>query len=176
MKLYSFNQEPPLQSCVRGHALNTYQLFHRYTLFTTHRDENGNVMENTVTIITPPENIYKILLDGMLWVWASCQIRISARCAWGMPGTFSPPPWVSDPDMNHGTCVTHVPWCMLGSLISGFLWSWWRGKRSRHSRRMRNPQFHVSGKRLIATSHATGRSNDLYIFSGGRVLILCFRH
>ena len=25
------------------------------------------------------------------------------------------------------TCVTHVPWCMLGSLTSGFLWSqWWR--------------------------------------------------
>ena len=34
-----------------------------------------------------------------------------------------------------------------GSLTSGFLWSRWRGKRSRHSRRMRNPQFHVSGKR-----------------------------
>ena len=54
------------------------------------------------------------------------------------PGTFSPPPWVSDPDMHHGTCVTHVPWCMPGSLTSGFILSWWRGKRSRHSRRMRN--------------------------------------
>ena len=29
-----------------------------------------------------------------------------------MPGTFSPPPRVTDPDMHHGTCVTHVPWCM----------------------------------------------------------------
>ena len=27
----------------------------------------------------------------------------------GMPETFSPPPRVSDPDMHHGTCVTHVP-------------------------------------------------------------------
>ena len=26
---------------------------------------------------------------------------------------------------------------------------WWRGKRSQHSRRMRNPQFYVSGKRPI---------------------------
>ena len=39
----------------------------------------------------------------------------------GMPGTFFPPPTarkppISDPDMNHGTCVTHVPWCMSGSL------------------------------------------------------------
>ena len=24
------------------------------------------------------------------------------------------------------SCVTHVPWCMLGSLTSGFLWSRWR--------------------------------------------------
>ena len=65
----------------------------------------------------------------------------------GMPGTSSPPPRVSDPDMHHGTCGTHVPWCMPGSLTSGFLWSRWRGKRSRHSRRMRNPPFYVSGKR-----------------------------
>ena len=60
---------------------------------------------------------------------------------------FPPPPQFSDPDMHHGTCVKHVPWCMPGSLTSGFLWSRWRGKRSRHSRRMRNPRFCVSGKR-----------------------------
>ena len=58
-----------------------------------------------------------------------------------MPGTFPLPPQVSDPDLHHGMCVTHVPWCRSGSLTSGFLWSRWRGKRSRHSRRMRNPQF-----------------------------------
>ena len=28
-------------------------------------------------------------------------------------------PLVSDPDMHHGTCVTHVPWCMSGSLTRG---------------------------------------------------------
>ena len=66
-----------------------------------------------------------------------------------MPGTFSPPPWVGDPGMHHGTCVTHVPWCMLGSLTIGFIWSRWRGKRSRHSRFMCNPQFHVSSKRSM---------------------------
>ena len=51
--------------------------------------------------------------------------------------------------MHHGTCLTHVPWCMSGSLTSGFLWNRLREKRSRHSRRMRNPQFCVSGKRPI---------------------------
>ena len=41
-------------------------------------------------------------------------------------------------------CVTHMPWCMPGSLTSDFFWSRWWGKRSW---RMRNPQFYVSGKR-----------------------------
>ena len=75
----------------------------------------------------------------------------------GMPGTFSPTPRVSDPDMHHGTCLTHEPWCMRGSLTSGFLWSRWRGKRFRHSRCMRNPQFYVSGKRPM-TFKNTNRS------------------
>ena len=44
----------------------------------------------------------------------------------GMPWTFSPQQRVKDPDMHHGTCVTHVPWCMTGSLTSGFIWSRWR--------------------------------------------------
>ena len=38
--------------------------------------------------------------------------------------SFSPPPFqrkplVSDRGMHHGTCVTHVPWCMSGSLTCG---------------------------------------------------------
>ena len=74
-------------------------------------------------------------------------VKLRGAHALGMPGTFSPPPRVSDPDMLHGTCVTHVPWCMPGSPTSGFPLSRWRGKRSRHSRRMRNAQFYVSGKR-----------------------------
>ena len=63
-----------------------------------------------------------------------------------LPGTTSPPLWVSDPDMHHGTCVTRVPWCMSGLLTSGFLWNRWKGKLSWHSWIMSNPQFYVSGK------------------------------
>ena len=37
------------------------------------------------------------------------------------------PPRVSDPDMHHGTWVTHVPWCMAESLNNGFFWSQLRG-------------------------------------------------
>ena len=65
-------------------------------------------------------------------------VKLRVAHAPGMPGTFPPQPRFSNPDMHHGTRVTHVPWCMSGSLTSGFLWSRWRRKRSRHSRRMRN--------------------------------------
>ena len=71
-------------------------------------------------------------------------VKLRVTHALGMSGTFSR---VSNPDVHHGTCMTHEPRCMPGSLTSGFLWSCWRVKRSRHSRRMPNPQFYVSGKR-----------------------------
>ena len=80
-------------------------------------------------------------------------VKLPVAHAPGMPGTFSPAPWISDPGMHHGTYVTHVPWCMPGSITSGFLWSRRRGKRSRHSRRMRNPHFAVSGKRPMVNSY-----------------------
>ena len=55
--------------------------------------------------------------------WASYQIRKIAGCACaGNAGNVSPrrqfqrKPLVSDSGMHHGTCVTHVPWCMSGSL------------------------------------------------------------
>ena len=44
------------------------------------------------------------------YTWAPYQIRkIADAHAPGMPGTFSPQPRVSDPDMHHGSCVTHAP-------------------------------------------------------------------
>ena len=53
--------------------------------------------------------------------------RLRVTHAPGMPRTFSPPLWISDFDMYHATCITHVPWCMPGSLTSSFLWSRLRG-------------------------------------------------
>ena len=86
--------------------------------------------------------------------WASCQIRQIMGCACaGNAGNVFPPSRVSDPDMHHGTC------CMPRSLTSGFLRSWWQGKRSRHYRRMYNPQIYVPGKRPVAVGIA-GCYND----------------
>ena len=70
--------------------------------------------------------------------WASCQIRKIAGCA------------------CTGNTVTHVSWCMPGLLNSGFLWSRWRRKPSRHSRRMNNPQLYVFGKRPIVEAEQIG--------------------
>ena len=65
---------------------------------------------------------------GQNWFrqWASYQIRKIAGCACaGNAGNVFPrrrfqrKPLVSDPGMHHGTCVTHVPWCMSGSLTRG---------------------------------------------------------
>ena len=112
--------------------------------------------------------------SGVL-TWSSCQIgKIAGAHALGMPGTFSPPP-ISDPDMHHSTSVTHVPWCMPGSLTSGYLWSRRRGKkRSRYSRRMRNPQFCVSGKRpmghtITCTCIWSQRCGSSWSSAGGAV-------
>ena len=85
---------------------------------------------------------YKLECHGLLDRYIKSQVAHAP----GMSRTFSPPPRVSDPDMHHGTCVTHVPWCMPGLLTSGFLWSRWRGKHSQHPRCVRNPQFCVSVK------------------------------
>ena len=59
-------------------------------------------------------------------VWAFYQIRKIAGCACaGNAGNVFPrsrfqrKPLVSDPGMHHGTCVTHVSWCMSGSLDCG---------------------------------------------------------
>ena len=53
------------------------------------------------------------------WILKNCGppdrcAKLSVVHAPGMPGTFSPLQRVSDPDMHHETCVTHVPWCMPG--------------------------------------------------------------
>ena len=65
---------------------------------------------------------------GTHWLrqWASYQIRINCglrlrlECRERFPRHRSQrKPLVSDPDMYHGMCVTHVPWCMSDSLTSG---------------------------------------------------------
>ena len=77
-------------------------------------------------------DIYSLthFLWGMFYMyqcpWTSYQIRKITGCACaGNAGNVFPRRWfqrkplVSDHGMHHGTCVTHVPWCMSGSLTCG---------------------------------------------------------
>ena len=78
-----------------------------------------------------------------------CMVRMCWECLERFPlHWFQKKPLVSDPGMHHGTCVSHV----------GIANPLWWAKRSRHSWRMGNPQFYVSGKRPI---HCYIKTRDL---------------
>ena len=80
--------------------------------------------------------------------WTSYQIRKIVGCACaGNAGNVFPccrlqrKLLVSDPGMHHGTCITHVPWCMWDRLpaVAGKTFPAFPA----------HPQFYVSGKRPI---------------------------
>ena len=97
--------------------------------------------------------------DWLAVAWTSYQIRKIAGCAFlmGKPGTFSPPPnskgtaslrsRYASRHVRHAHAVMHV----------GIANPRRRGKRSRHSRRMRKPRFYVSGKRHITEACHMGQ-------------------
>ena len=50
----------------------------------------------------------------------NCGLRMRRECRERFPRhRLQRKRLVNDPDMHHGTCVTHVPWCMSGSLTRG---------------------------------------------------------
>ena len=62
-------------------------------------------------------------IEYRLIPWTSYQIRKIAGCGWAenagnfFPATDIKRKWPArNPDMRHSTCVTHVSWCMPGSL------------------------------------------------------------
>ena len=56
--------------------------------------------------------------DGPLTRYVKLRVAHARECRehFPPPHLFQRKRLVSDPDMHHGTCVTHVPWCMSGSL------------------------------------------------------------
>ena len=94
---------------------------------------------------------YKMITMGLLPDTQNCGLRMRRECRERFPRhRLQRKPIGSDPGMHHGTCVTHMPWCMSGSLNPRR-----RGKLSRHSRRMRNPQVCISGKRPMNRHRGT---------------------
>ena len=96
----------------------------RMTIMASQISDNNSLLKLTITKIIKALLCWP-LVSG-IHQWASCQIRKIAGCACaGNAGNVFPTyrlqrkPQVSDPGMHHGTCVTHVPWCMSESLIRG---------------------------------------------------------
>ena len=57
---------------------------------------------------------------GLLPDAKNCGLRMRLECWERFPRhRLQRKPLVSDPGVHHGTCVTRVPWCMLGSLTRG---------------------------------------------------------
>ena len=78
---------------------------------------------------------------GLLPDTLNCGLRLIRECRERFPRhQLQRKPLLSDPGMHHGTCVTHVPWCMSGSLSHG---------GGENVPGMRNLQCYVSGKRPV---------------------------
>ena len=108
-----------MKSCVKLYfVIHTYILVYYVTIY-SYWEMLARYCSKDVFIC-----VYDVTYSHQINAWAPCQIRKTVGAhAPGMPGTFSPQARGSDPDMHQGTCITHVPWCMPGSLTSGFLWS-----------------------------------------------------
>ena len=87
---------------------------------------SGNLINKIhfwVSFVSVASRLHKTLLT-IAYTRASYQIRKIAGCACaGNTGNVVPPPRVSNPDIHHDVCMTHVSWCMPGSLTNGCLWS-----------------------------------------------------
>ena len=74
-------------------------------------------------IVTWPQ-VTRLILEHTPWAFYQIRKIVGCACA-GNAGNVFPcrrfqrKPLVGDPGMHYGTCVTHVPWCMSGSLTCG---------------------------------------------------------
>ena len=119
-----------------SHYLNQWWLFHRriyaslglneLRMPTSWSGERQRPSYKVLSSLIPPLIGYRYLVWAKVFPWASYQIRKIAGCACaGNAGNVFPThrlqrkSLVSDPDMHHSTYVTHVLWCVSGSLTCG---------------------------------------------------------
>ena len=81
-----------------------------------------------------------------------------------MPGTFSPPPTSKETASKRSRHQSRHVRDAHALMHVGIANPRCRGKRSRHSRRMRNPQFYVSDKRPMRKGLTNGRSLMHYMY------------
>ena len=72
------------------------------------------------TSIQVPYHLYETAVMGLLPDTQNCGLRMRRECRKSSPWHRLQRKLLdSDPSMYHGTCVTHVPRCMSGSLTCG---------------------------------------------------------
>ena len=101
-----------------------------FVILCSHQQKYSTLLKLTKTqipsqIIKCSRYIWSMRAILMIWAWASYQIRKISGCACAVNAgnvfprhRFQRKPLVIDPDMHHGTCVKHVPWCMSGSITN----------------------------------------------------------
>ena len=127
----------------------------------------------TQIVLTPN---YSASVLGPLTTYEKLRVAHAA----GMPGTFSPKQTketlISYPGMHHGTCVTHVPWCMSEPLNRG------GGENVPViPEGMRNPQFYASKRpmrhSLCPTSYTPLSTWGIHIqysnYGHHKIMFLC---
>ena len=109
-------------------------------------------MTHCVSEIYPIQSDSAVISMDLLPDKQNCGLRMRRECRECFPHHWlQRKQLVNDHGMHHGTCVTHD-----AVMHVGIANPWWRGKGSRHYRRMRNPHFCISGKRsmLCASCHS----------------------
>ena len=113
--------------------------------YTQHRHDSGITLNRLYT-----HKIYWRKLTT-LW-WASYQIRKIVVCACaGNAGNVFPATDFKETASKRSRYASQHVRDAHAEMHVGMANPQWRGERSRHSRRMRNPQFYISGKRSMAS-------------------------
>ena len=65
-------------------------------------------------------SLFMIIPMSLLWETQNWRLHMRRECREPFPRhRLQRKPRVSDPGMHHGTCITHVPRCLSGSLTRG---------------------------------------------------------
>ena len=112
----------------RFHIRSTYQimLFMLFTMVDKIFKHVASAAYCTYWVVSLEWGLVLNLL-GIFWTFNSpltrsvnCGLRMCREC-WHrfLRHRFQSKPLVIDPDRHYGTCVTHMPWCLSGSLTLG---------------------------------------------------------
>ena len=119
------------QPCYQG-GLTFRRIYSSRTLWRSYRSVNYIIVDSIYGSTQFPQPM------GLLPKTQNCRLRMPRECRKRfLRHRPQRKPLVSNPGMHEARAVMHAE-------IAN---PWWWGKRSPHSRCMRNPQFYVSGKR-----------------------------